>query len=176
VPAATIEGCYEELRAVRDNKRLAMFNHERKIASLIKKVDDGKRFERAITSENGPALRRLLLTHRRHVGGLESFVEKMKHASDLKRVGDNSFRRGDIQRGKLKDGKLDPEAYRTLKLTLLTIKLGCHRLNRTHAIEDGGMSSRQARRHVMAGVVPNLKIRLSKHGGCVQQIKLGVLL
>ena len=91
MPAATIEGRYAELRAVRDNNRLAMFNHERKIASLIKKVDDGKRFERAITSENVSALRRLLLTHRRNSGGLVSFVEKMRRASNLKRVGDNSF-------------------------------------------------------------------------------------
>ena len=161
VPVATLEGRYEDLRAVRDDKRLVMFNHKRKIASLIKKVDDGIRFERAITSENVPALRRLLVTHRRHGGGLGSFVEKMKRASDLKRVGDNSFQRGYIQRGKFKDGKLDPGAYRALKLTLLMIKLGCHRLNHTHSIEDGGMGSRQALRHVSAGVVPSFKIRLS---------------
>ena len=88
-------------------------------------------------------------------------MDKLERATDLKLVGDNSFRRGYIQRGTIKDGDLDPETYRSLKLTALMIKLGCHRLNHTHCVENGGMSSRQARRHLSSGILPAFKIRLS---------------
>ena len=134
-----------------DSRKLESLNYERKIAGLIRKIDDAKRFLRAIENDNVPALRRLLVTHRRNGGGLRSFVEKMKRACDIKRVGDNSFARNYIQRGYVKDGQLDPETFRSLKLTLLMIKLGCHRLNHTHSIEHGGMSSRNALHHQSKG-------------------------
>ena len=103
-----------------------------------------------------------MTTHYRNGGGLSSFVDKCTLASELKSVGDSSSQRQFIQRGrKQKDGKFDPATLRNIKLSLLMTKLGCRRLAHTYAVEKGGMSSRQARRHVNKGTVPNFKVRLS---------------
>ena len=83
-------------------------------------------------------------------------------ASDFKMVGDNAYRRNYIQQGKTQsDGKLDQETMRVLKMTILMVKLGCNRLANTYSFEKGGMSSRQARRHLGNGTIPSFKIRMT---------------
>ena len=83
-------------------------------------------------------------------------------ASDFKMVGDNAYRRNYIQHGKTQsDGKLDQETMRVLKMTILMVKLGCNRLANTYSFEKGGMSSRQARRHLGNGTIPSFKIRMT---------------
>ena len=126
LPESVIHGRYHNLRSQRSSNYIAIMNHKRKIAGLIKKVDDSNRFLRAIEQDNVPVLWRLLLVHHRNGGGLLSCIEKMKRANDLKRVGDNALVRCFNQRGKLKDGKLDPAAFCVLNLTLIMVKLGCH--------------------------------------------------
>jgi len=73
-------------------------------------------------------------------------------------VGDKSYCRRYIQRGrKQKDGKLEPERMKKLMLTLLMCKLGCNHLASTYAYVNGGMSHRQARRHLADGTILNFK-------------------
>ena len=104
--------------------------------------------------------------HFKNGSGVKSFIHKCMQASDYKNVGDNAFRRKYVQRGILSstlDGgqNLDTETLRVLKMTLLMCKLGCNRLANTYKFEKGGMSSRQARRHLANGTIPNFKIRMS---------------
>ena len=99
---------------------------ERRIESLLTKVDDNARILCLVEKDNVPGLHRLLATHFRNGGGLPSFINKLHKATDLKLASDNSFTRSYKKRGTVRDGKLDPETYRTLKLTMLMIKLGCH--------------------------------------------------
>ena len=41
------------------------------------------------------------------------------------------------------------------------IKLGCYRLNHTHYVKNGGMSSRQTQRYLVSRVLPNFNIGLT---------------
>ena len=82
---------------------------KRKLESLLTKVDDNARILRLVEKDNVPDLHRLLATHFRNGGGLPSFINKLHKATDLELASDNSFTRSFKQRGKVRDGKLDPE-------------------------------------------------------------------
>jgi hypothetical protein len=107
-----------------------------------------------------PSIKRLMITHFRNNGSVESFMTKLIRAADYKLVGNMTYRRNFVQRGrKQSDGKpFDEEAYKTLKLTILMWKMGNRRLVETYKFENGGLSYRQARRHMnQYGTVPSFK-------------------
>ena len=157
-PVSCLRNRLENLRVQRQNNRLEQFNMERKINTLFRKANDHARILQVIEREDTPNLSALLTVHLRNGGGIQSFINKCMTAAETKMVGDNTHRRGHVQQGrKQKDGTIDPERMKILKMTLLMIKLGCNRLSSTCGYAHGGMSHRQARRHLADGTIPNPK-------------------
>ena len=89
-PVSTLNQRLATLRLDRQENRLSRLSSERKIASLLSRVDDNTRLLRVIQSEDIPDISRLMSVHFQNGGCVSSFVDKCMQASDYKMVGDDA--------------------------------------------------------------------------------------
>lgn len=159
-PASVVSARYSDLRNERKELRHKMLNSSRKALSLTRSNNDYNRLMIAISNNDIPNIKRLFTVHIRNGGGVASFIEKLSNAASYKVVGHGTHARTLVQRGRTQsDGKpFDREAYKILLMTILMWKMGNRNLVQTFKFGYGGLSSRQARRHMNEyGTVPSFK-------------------
>ena len=89
-PVSTLNQCLASLCLGRKENRLARLSSERKVESLLRRVDNNTRLLRVIQSEDIPDISRLMSVHFQNGGCVSSFVDKCMQASDYKMVGDDA--------------------------------------------------------------------------------------
>eukprot|EP00986_Skeletonema_menzelii_P017389 scaffold19230_cov154-Skeletonema_menzelii.AAC.1 len=159
-PTSVVNTRYLDGRNERQELRHTLLNANRKTISLTRSNDDYKRLMLAISNDDVPNIKRILTTHIRNGGSVASFVLKLTKAASYKLVGHGTHAHTYVQRGRRqRDGKpFDDEAYKILLMTVLMWKLGSRNLVQTFKFTCGGLSYRQARRHVNEnGTIPSFK-------------------
>ena len=159
-PASVVSARYSDMRNERKELRHKMLNTSRKASALTRSNNDYNRLIMAISNDDIPNIKRLFTVHIRNGGGVASFIEKLSDAASYKLVGHGTYARSLVQRGRTQsDGKpFDRETYKILLMTILMWKMGNRNLSQTFKFGYGGLSLRQARRHMNEyGTVPSFK-------------------